>query len=39
VLGGCNIGKTCMIGAGAIILPGAHVPDSTLVQAGARYPK
>ncbi len=28
-----------MIGAGALVLPGADVPNQTLVQAGARYPE
>jgi carbonic anhydrase/acetyltransferase-like protein (isoleucine patch superfamily) len=34
-----TIGDNCVIGAGAIIMPGVTIPDNTIVAAGALVPK
>jgi acetyltransferase-like isoleucine patch superfamily enzyme len=34
-----TIGNNCIIGAGAIIMPGAIIDDNTIVAAGALVPK
>jgi len=37
VLGGAKIGKCSLIGAGAVVLPNAVVPDGYLVKANTRF--
>jgi len=34
-----QIGNNCVIGAGAIIMPGAHIEDDVIIAAGALVPK
>lgn len=34
-----TIGNNCIIGAGAIIMPGANIEDHTIIAAGALVPK
>lgn len=39
LLGATHIGSCAMIGAGAVVLPGATVPDDVLVPSLTRYPQ
>lgn len=38
ILHGCEIGKNCIIGMGAIILDGAKIGENTIIGAGALIP-